>query len=228
MCLCSGKHFHCWRENIVLSLGFSHINNVSVSLPQASELRTLHQCCPWLPSHFSRFWLCHWKLTLLDVPFWDWHNTLSTKLSVVLIIELLTHMWGVLACKGTPFTCRCLLLLEAFVVFYCCMLHIFSCYAIMHSIPNLIIHFTLSLVHALLSDRFYDAQCYVDNGFDNITNVIYNIAGVLNRRKFGGWLDSNKSFGSSATYGICKKNVFWYKILQNEFDQYLQAMRQVR
>ena len=78
----------------------------------------------------------------------------------------------------------------------------------MHSIPNLIIHFTLSLVHALLSVRFYDAQCYVDNGFDNITNVIYNIAGVLNRRKFGGWLDSNKSFGSSATYGICKKNVF--------------------
>ena len=73
-----------------------------------------------------------------------------------------------------------------------------------------------------------DAKCYVDNGFDNITNVIYNaIAGVLNRRKFGGWLDLNKPFGSSATDGICKKNVFDIK-LQNEFDQYLQAMRQVR
>lgn len=41
-----------------------------------------------------------------------------------------------------------------------------------------------------------DAKCYVDNGFDNVTNVIYNIASGLNHRKFGDWLDLNKSFGS--------------------------------
>ena len=104
--------FHCWRENIVQSLGFSHINNVSVSLPQTSELRTLHQCCSWMPSYFSRSRLCHWKLKIdiIGCPIWDWHNILSTKYRVVLINELLTHVWGVLACKGTPFTWRCLLL----------------------------------------------------------------------------------------------------------------------